>query len=114
MYNCRLSRDGRRKNLTIGVIFLQWKWRLPKLKEWIDAHDPGAIMIPFSGALEAKLAEMDVDAKRAFCEENKIASSLDKIIVQGYKALQLIYFFTAGHDEVKAWTIQVTHWNTTI
>jgi len=81
------------------------KW-LPKLKEWIDAHDPGAIMIPFSGALEAKLAEMDVDAKRAFCEENKIASSLDKIIVQGYKALQLIYFFTAGHDEVKAWTIQ--------
>ena len=34
-------------------------------------------------------------------------SSLEKIIVQGYKALQLIYFFTAGPDEVKAWTIQV-------
>lgn len=34
-------------------------------------------------------------------------SALDKIIVQGYKALQLMYFFTAGHDEVKAWTIQV-------
>ena len=78
------------------------------MKEWIDAHDAGAIMIPFSGALEAKLAEMDVDAKRAFCEESKIASSFDKIIVQGYKSLQLIYFFTAGHDEVKAWTIQVT------
>lgn len=27
--------------------------------------------------------------------------------MQGYKALQLQYFFTAGHDEVKAWTIQV-------
>jgi hypothetical protein len=27
--------------------------------------------------------------------------------VQGYKTLQLIYFFTAGPDEVKAWTIQV-------
>ena len=24
---------------------------------------------------------------------------------QGYKALQLQYFFTAGPDEVKAWTI---------
>lgn len=35
-------------------------------------------------------------------------SALDKIIVQGYKALQLQYFFTAGHDEVKAWTIQVS------
>lgn len=32
-------------------------------------------------------------------------SALDKIIVTGYKALQLIYFFTAGKDEVKAWTI---------
>merc|ERR1712099_129101 len=30
----------------------------------------------------------------------------DKIVVQGYKALQLQYFFTAGPDEVKAWTIQ--------
>ena len=36
-----------------------------------------------------------------------IFSSLDKIIVQGYKALQLCYFFTCGPDEVKAWTIQV-------
>lgn len=31
---------------------------------------------------------------------------MNKIIVTGYKALQLIYFFTAGKDEVKAWTIQ--------
>jgi len=81
------------------------KW-LPKLKEWIDANDTGAQMIPFSGAFEAKVAEMEADARRAFLEENKVASALDKIIVQGYKALQLIYFFTAGHDEVKAWTIQ--------
>lgn len=36
-----------------------------------------------------------------------VCSALDKIIIQGYKALQLQYFFTAGHDEVKAWTIQV-------
>jgi hypothetical protein len=42
-----------------------------------------------------------------------IFSVLDKIIVQGYKALQLCYFFTAGPDEVKAWTIQVSYYNTT-
>lgn len=36
-------------------------------------------------------------------------SALDKIIVQGYKSLRLQYFFTAGPDEVKAWTIQVQH-----
>nr|XP_026494808.1 adenylate kinase 9 isoform X2 [Vanessa tameamea] len=81
------------------------KW-LPKLKEWIDKNDPGAPLIPFSGVLESKLFEMDPDEKQQFLKENNITSALDKIIVQGYKALQLEYFFTAGADEVKAWTIQ--------
>ena len=35
------------------------------------------------------------------------SSALEKIIVSGYKALNLIYFFTAGEDEVKAWPVQV-------
>lgn len=64
-------------------------------------------MIPFSGAFEGKIAEMDVDPRKAFLEENKTNSTLEKIIIQGYKVLQLMYFFTAGHDEVKAWSIQV-------
>ncbi|XP_039746994.1 adenylate kinase 9 isoform X2 [Pararge aegeria] len=81
------------------------KW-LPKLKEWIDKNDPGAPLIPFSGVLESKLMEMEPDEKQKFLKENNITSALDKIIVQGYKALQLEYFFTAGADEVKAWTIQ--------
>lgn len=34
-------------------------------------------------------------------------SSLSKIIKAGYAALQLEYFFTAGPDEVRAWTIRV-------
>ncbi|KAL4719550.1 hypothetical protein ACJJTC_015212 [Scirpophaga incertulas] len=79
---------------------------LPKLKEWIDKNDPGAPLIPFSGVLETKLLEMDPAEKQAFLKEHNITSALDKIIVQGYKALQLEYFFTAGPDEVKAWTIQ--------
>jgi len=36
-------------------------------------------------------------------------SSLEKIIVNGYAALGLMYFFTSGEDEVKAWTIPVCH-----
>ncbi|XP_053206414.1 obg-like ATPase 1 [Panonychus citri] len=81
------------------------KWLL-KIKEWIDKHDPGAVLIPFSGALESQLVEMPDDEKQRFLNENKCTSALDKIIVTGYKALQLCYFFTAGSDEVKAWTIQ--------
>lgn len=34
-------------------------------------------------------------------------SALAKIIKAGYAALQLEYFFTAGPDEVRAWTIRV-------
>ncbi len=31
---------------------------------------------------------------------------IPKIIKAGYNALDLIYFFTAGHDEVRCWTIR--------
>merc|ERR1719479_523104 len=80
---------------------------LCKIKEYVDKNDPGATIIPFSGAFEQKLMELESeDEKKAYIEETKCTSSLDKIVVQGYKALQLQYFFTAGADEVKAWTIQ--------
>lgn len=83
------------------------KW-LVKIKEWVDKNDPGALIIPFSGVFEHKLVEeySDPALRKKFLEDNNTTSALDKIIVQGYKALQLEYFFTAGPDEVKAWTIQ--------
>jgi len=52
------------------------------------------------------LVDMPDDEKAAYLKEAGATSALDKIITQGYKALQLMYFFTAGADEVKAWTIQ--------
>nr|BAH70818.1 hypothetical protein [Acyrthosiphon pisum] len=81
------------------------KW-LIKIKEWVDKDDPGAIIIPFSGVFENKIIEMEEPERKKYMEEVQATSALDKIIIQGYKALQLQYFFTAGHDEVKAWTIQ--------
>jgi obg-like ATPase 1 len=83
------------------------KWLL-KIKEWVDAKDPGAMVILFSGALELKLLDMQTqEEKDAYLKEHETTTALEKIIVNGYKALNLIYFFTAGKDEVKAWTIQV-------
>jgi len=35
-----------------------------------------------------------------------VSSALNKIILTGFKSLGLQYFFTAGPDEVKAWTIK--------
>lgn len=81
------------------------KWLL-KIKDWIDKNDPGALAIPFSGALEAKLLAMPEGDRKPFLEASKTTSALSKIIVTGYKTLNLVYYFTAGEDEVKAWTIQ--------
>lgn len=82
------------------------KW-LPKIKQWVDEHDPGAVVIPYSAAFEAKVQDMSEEERKAFLSENNVTSQMDKIITNGYKALQLCYFFTAGEDEVKCWTIQV-------
>lgn len=45
--------------------------RLAKIKEWVDAHDPGAMVIPVSGCVEAKLFDMDEEERAKYCEENK-------------------------------------------
>ena len=41
------------------------------------------------------------------CTHTHTLSALPKIVTNGYKALNLQYFFTCGHDEVRAWTIMV-------
>ncbi|XP_051260979.1 obg-like ATPase 1 isoform X2 [Dicentrarchus labrax] len=81
------------------------KW-LVKIKEWVDSHDPGALVIPFSGGLESQLQDKSEEERQKYCTEHKTQSALSRIIKAGYAALQLEYFFTAGPDEVRAWTIR--------
>uniref|UniRef100_A0A3Q3LHA0 Obg like ATPase 1 n=1 Tax=Mastacembelus armatus TaxID=205130 RepID=A0A3Q3LHA0_9TELE len=81
------------------------KW-LMKIKEWVDSHDPGALVIPFSGGLESQLQDKSEEEREKYCTEHKTQSALSKIIKAGYAGLQLEYFFTAGPDEVRAWTIR--------
>jgi obg-like ATPase 1 len=44
-------------------------FRLIKIKEWIDKNDPGAMLTPFSGALEFKLVDMPEDERAAYLKE---------------------------------------------
>ncbi|XP_019945635.2 obg-like ATPase 1 [Paralichthys olivaceus] len=81
------------------------KW-LVKIKEWVDSHDPGALVIPFSGGLESQLQDASDEEMQKYCTEHKTQSALSRIIKAGYAALQLEYFFTAGPDEVRAWTVR--------
>ncbi|KAI2663321.1 Obg-like ATPase 1 [Labeo rohita] len=79
-----------------------------KIKSWVvdDKKHVRALVIPFSGGFENKYQDMTDEEKQKYCEENKTQSILTKIIKSGYAALQLEYFFTAGPDEVRAWTIR--------
>lgn len=89
------------------------RW-LVKIKQWIDANSPGDQMIPFSCSLENRLATVTAAEQQAICKslqeqhsiDAALTSALPKIIVSGYQCLQLIYYFTAGADEVRAWTIR--------
>ncbi|KAI9510734.1 P-loop containing nucleoside triphosphate hydrolase protein [Russula earlei] len=81
------------------------KW-LPRIKAWIDANNPGDPLIPFSVALEERLAPLSL-IDQAEEEKNLGATSaLGKITQAGYTSLDLIRYFTCGPDEVRAWTIR--------
>jgi len=80
------------------------KW-LGKIKQWVDAHG-GEPIVPFSGAYEYDLLNMDEESKKKKIEETKMGSAIPKIVTAGYHSLELIHFFTCGTDEVRAWTIR--------
>eukprot|EP01013_Petalomonas_cantuscygni_P015949 TRINITY_DN32872_c0_g1_i1.p1 TRINITY_DN32872_c0_g1~~TRINITY_DN32872_c0_g1_i1.p1 ORF type:complete len:416 (-),score=73.76 TRINITY_DN32872_c0_g1_i1:336-1529(-) len=85
------------------------KW-LPKIAEWIKAHG-GGTMIPISVEWEQEyLALEGPEARAAFCVGPDATlppsrSMLPKVITEGFKALELIFYITAGDKEVRCWTI---------
>lgn len=90
--------------------------KTPKLPRFISKLQLGARKIPPGVRLVLTINQLKYNLQRnyiciIYAEMQmfycNFSSALDKIIVQGYKALNLEYFFTAGADEVKAWIIQV-------
>ena len=84
------------------------KW-LPKIKQWIDENNPGDQLIPFSAALEEQLFTIsDENELKEYLAKlgEGVQSALPKITKSGYDALDLIRYFTAGPDEVRAWSIR--------
>jgi len=68
----------------------------------------GNEVIIMTNAVEAQIAEFeDPDDKAMFMEEYKMTEpALDRLIHSTYKLLNLSTYFTAGVQEVRAWTIQ--------
>ncbi len=66
-----------------------------------------AQVIIMNNSIEAQIAEMDnPDDRLLFMEEYKMTEpALNKLIRSAYKLLNLFTYFTAGVQEVRAWTI---------
>ncbi|KAJ1497643.1 hypothetical protein HMI56_005500 [Coelomomyces lativittatus] len=76
------------------------KW-LAKLHQWIQTHGGGPL-IPLSVEYEQDRLHTTIPNPES---ETTVTSALPKLIKLGYQHLHLIYFFTAGEKEVRAWTV---------
>jgi GTP-binding protein YchF len=71
------------------------------------AKEEGAQVIIMTNAIEAQIAEFeDAEDKQMFMDEYKMEEpALDRLIHSTYALLNLSTYFTAGVQEVRAWTI---------
>lgn len=67
----------------------------------------GLGVVPVCGKLEAELAELEDPEERAmFMEELGLAASaLQRVVLEGYRLLRLVTFYTLVGTELRAWTI---------
>lgn len=71
------------------------------------AEAEGAEVVPISAKVEAEIAELEGEDKEMFLEELGLQESgLNRLIRAAYKLLGLYTYFTAGVQEVRAWTIR--------
>lgn len=66
----------------------------------------GAGVVTICGDLEAEIAELPVEERRAFLDDlGLVESGLQKLVRAGYDLLGLITFYTTVGPELRAWTI---------
>ncbi|MGD6993462.1 redox-regulated ATPase YchF [Sutcliffiella horikoshii] len=71
------------------------------------AAKDNAVVITVCAKIESEIVELDADEKAMFLEELGIKESgLDQLIRAAYNLLGLATYFTAGVQEVRAWTFR--------
>jgi len=71
-----------------------------------QAANEGAPVIHLCGSIEMEIAGLEQDERIMFMEEYGIKETgLDRLAMSAYKLLGLETFFTAGPQEIRAWTI---------
>lgn len=72
------------------------------------AEKENGIVVPVCASLEAEIVDLDEADKQEFLSEMGLKEpGLNRVIRQGHELLNLQTYFTAGVQEVRAWTIPV-------
>lgn len=76
-----------------------------QVREYADQE--GAQVIVVCAKIESEIAELEGEEKQEFLDDLGIAESgLDQLIKAAYNLLGLATYFTAGEQEVRAWTFK--------
>src|SRR5699024_524532 len=76
-----------------------------KVRAFAEKEEAEVVVI--SAKVESEIAELDGEEKQMFLEELGIPESgLDQLIRATYQLLGLATYFTAGEQEVRAWTFK--------
>ena len=95
LYVANVAEDGFENNPHLDV-----------LTEYAQAE--GAEIVAVCASIEADIAELDAEEAAEFLQELGLEEpGLDRVIHAGYRLLNLQTYFTAGEQEVRAWTIRV-------
>ncbi|MBA3580588.1 MAG: redox-regulated ATPase YchF [Gemmatimonadaceae bacterium] len=79
---------------------------LKALRQAISKSGEHAQVVPFSARIEAELAQLAPDDRAEFLQSLGLSSAgLERLIQASYELLGLQTYFTAGEQEVRAWTI---------
>ena len=74
------------------------------LKEAVKNENSEVIIM--NNSIEEQISSMESPDKELFMEEYKMKEpALDRLIHSAYRLLNLFTYFTAGEQEVRAWTI---------
>ena len=95
MYIANVAEDGFENNALLKAV------------EDLAASENSQV-VPICAKIEAEIAELDDDEKADFLNEMGMDEpGLNRVIRAGYSLLDLHTYFTAGKQEVRAWTIPV-------
>jgi ribosome-binding ATPase len=93
-------------NVTDGELATGHGRFVDALRAAVESSGELAEVVPFSARIEAELAELAPEDRAEFLAGLGLDSAgLDRLITAGYHLLGLQTYFTAGEQEVRAWTI---------